>query len=68
MLFLPIGSQKHASEQTTILDNPMYGVVGLQSEDDEERELDNPIYGADEDTGYETPHFEVTYSSMDTYL
>lgn len=45
----------------------MYGVVGPHGDDDEERELDNPIYGM-EDTvngGYMTPHFETTYSSMD---
>ena len=68
LTYAPIESLKHDStEQTTVLDNPVYGVIGPQSEVDE-RELDNPIYGMqDEDPveeGYETPHFDTMYSSL----
>lgn len=38
--------------------------------EDTERDLDNPIYGLEEDNtvdgAYETPHFDITYSSIDT--
>ena len=54
-----------------MLDNPAYGILETKSTDDE-RELDNPIYGAPDeiespvDERYEAPNFDIVYSSVDT--
>ena len=70
-MIFPTGSPEHAAERTTVLDNLAYGVLETKSMDDE-RELDNPIYGAPDeiespvDERYEAPNFDIVYSSMDT--
>ena len=51
------------------MDNPVYDTSGLPAgqEKDVERDLDNPIYGLEENT-YDMPegHLDTLYTSIDT--
>lgn len=58
-----------ADERNTIFENPIYN-AGLPDREtaDSERNLENPIYGHEEertvDGAYEAPHFDIQYSSI----
>ena len=51
------------------MDNPVYDTSGLPAgqEKDDGRDLDNPIYGLEENT-YDMPegHLDTLYTSIDT--